>query len=129
MEPLSWPALTLFRLTTSCANTSWRIRIPAQSSPTSKPATSERRLRSGVLSPARTRYSAPRISQIGLAALLRSAEPLPEHSRNNQTRYEKEHYNETNPNFKLSQTAARHLFTYCLRTHSRYSRRGRSDSR
>src|SRR6266550_4655212 len=123
MAPLSWPVLTLSRLTRSCADTSWRITIPVRSSPTSKPATSARPSRSAAwFQKVRTRYSVLPVLLTGLAALLRSAEPLSKHAKNNQTTYEKEDHNETKPNFKLSQ-AALHLRTYCLRTPPCRSRR------
>jgi len=44
-------------------------------------------------------------------------------SQNNQTTYQKEHHNETDPNFKTSRAAALHLRTYCLGTHRRHARR------
>jgi len=49
----------------------------------------------------------------GLPRILKSTpdKPLPEHPKNNQTTYQKEHHNETNPNFKTSRAAALHLRT------------------
>jgi len=74
------------------------------------------------------KLSAPRALWINPAAArsIPLGRTLPE---NNQTTYQKEHHNETNPNFKTSRAAALHLCTYCLCSHRRQYRRGLSDGR